>query len=29
MPAFRASYGDQELRDVAAYVAERLVPVND
>jgi len=28
MPAFRASYSDQELRDLAAYVAERLVPNN-
>jgi mono/diheme cytochrome c family protein len=29
MPAFRASYTDQELRDLAAYVAERLAPANN
>jgi mono/diheme cytochrome c family protein len=29
MPAFRASYSDQELRDLAAYVAERLAAVNN
>jgi hypothetical protein len=29
MPAFRASYTDQELRDLAAYVAERLAAVNN
>jgi hypothetical protein len=29
MPAFRASYTDQELRDLAAYVAERLGPASD
>jgi hypothetical protein len=29
MPVFRASYTDQELRDLAAYVAERLAAAND
>ena len=29
VPAFRASYTDQELRDLAAYVAARLAAAND
>lgn len=29
MPAYRASYTDQQLRDLAAYVAERLAAGRD
>lgn len=28
MSAFRASYSDQQLHDLAAYMAERLAPNN-
>jgi hypothetical protein len=28
MPKFRESFSDQELRDLAAYVAERLATAN-